>query len=213
VGRSQEGRTLYAVEFGSGSETTLILGGFHGDEKLAVEVTLAFARELRWHGPLLEGRRVVVVPIVNPDGYVAGRRTNARGVDLNRNYPTEDWGGAGRRAGESPASEPETRTVLALIQRLRPSKIVSLHNPYRVNNYDGGQSRALAESMAQFNGYPSTPSIGYPTPGSFGTWAGKERGIAMVTLEIPPGAFPERWRENRWALVSAVRQLRFSTPE
>lgn len=204
IGRSVEGRPIYAAEFGDGPEVTLVFGGFHGDEKLGVDVVLAFCREVRWLP--LEGRKVVVVPILNPDGYVAGRRTNARRVDLNRNFPTRDWAGA----GASPASEPEARVALDLVRRLRPAKIVSVHNPYRVNNWDGAQSEPLARAMADLNGYPSKGSIGYPTPGSFGTWAGKELGIATVTLEIPPGPFAARWRENKWALVAAVRYK--STP-
>lgn len=209
VGTSVEGRAVYAAEFGSGPEITLVFAGFHGNEKTAIDVLLAFCAELRWHGPLLEGRRVVVVPVLNPDGYVAGTRHNARKVDLNRNFPTKDWGAANLRKkdapGPAPASEPETRAAIALVERLRPAKIVSLHDPYRVNNFDGAQSEELAKAMAQFNGYPVKASIGYPTPGSFGTWAGVERGIGMVTLEIPDGSPAGRWRENRWALVAAVR--------
>ncbi|MHC4607287.1 MAG: M14 family zinc carboxypeptidase [Planctomycetota bacterium] len=209
VGRSVEGRDIYAVSFGSGDDVTLIFGGFHGDERTSVEVALRLCSALPHLTGLLEGRRVVVVPIVNPDGYVQGRRWNARGVDLNRNLPTGDWNAANRRKkdhpGAYPASEPEARAVMLLVQRRQPDKIISLHDPLRVNNYDGRQSRDLAHVMAAHNRYPVSDSVGYPTPGSLGTWAGLERGISIVTLEVPKGDAEARWEENRWALVAAIR--------
>jgi len=60
----------------------------------------------------------------------------------------------------------------------------------------------LAEAIAACNGYPVTGSIGYPTPGSFGTWAGHELRIATVTLELPSHHSSRRcWEENRRALL------------
>jgi len=204
IGTSLEGRPIQAAEFGTGSEVTLIFAGFHGNEKIGVTVAHALCRELDIHPSFLRGRRVVIVPILNPDGYARGRRTNAAGIDLNRNFPTRDWRSHVLH-GPSPASEPETCVVMDLVDRLRPVKIISVHDPMRMNNYDGTHSRSLAQWMAEFNAYPVSGTIGYPTPGSFGTWAGVERRIAMVTLEIPNGDPNLRWRENRGALLAAIR--------
>ena len=150
-----------------------------------------------------------VVPVVNPDGFEAHRRENARGVDLNRNFPTMNWGDETLRPSDDPGpaegSEPETRAILNLVRRERPLKIVSLHDPLRVNNYDGPNGEGLAQAMAVHNRYPVKGYIGYPTPGSFGTWAGAELSIPMVTLEVPRGDPANLWRENRWALVAAIR--------
>lgn len=209
VGRSVQDRRVYAIEFGKGPETTLIIGGFHGNEKTSMRVALRLCEELATLEGLLRGRRVVVLPILNPDGYVSNRRQNSRGVDLNRNLPTENWGDATLRKkdrpGAFPASEPETFIAMRMVERYRPDKILSLHSPFRVNNYDGEHSRGLASAMAVHNRYPVKGFIGYPTPGSFGTWAGIERGIPTVTLEIPTGDPALRWRENKWALMAALR--------
>lgn len=208
VGQSVEGRPIYAVEFGDGSEITLVFGGFHGNEFTAVGLALLLCREMPDLVHLIDGHRIVIVPILNPDGYIRGTRANARGVDINRNFPTRNWGDVTLRKrdypGPTPASEPETRVAVDLIQHYTPAKILSIHDPLYMNNYDGGQSEALARAMAAHNGYPVKGDIGYPTPGSFGTWAGVERVIPMVTLEIPPGDLQIRWEENRQAIIAAV---------
>jgi protein MpaA len=106
--------------------------------------------------------------------------------------------------GPSPASEPETRAVMRIIARYRPDRIVTIHSiglGRYCNNYDG-PALTIARAMSRRNGYPVTANIGYPTPGSFGTWAGVERGISVVTLELPSTASPQRcWRDSRDALL------------
>lgn len=190
LGRSVQRRSITAHVGGDGRRGTLIFGGFHGDEPKSVSL----ADELL--GTLLEedrdvDRQWVVVPIVNPDGYAARRRRNARGVDINRNFPTANFEVGDRRrrmfGGDRPASEPETRAVIRAVERFAPRHIVTIHSidgERFCNNYDG-PARDLARMLARANGYPVRASIGYPTPGSFGTWAGVERGIATVTLELP----------------------------
>lgn len=215
VGRSVEDRAIYMATFGSGDDVTLFFSCFHGNERSTPRFAFEFANLLHNDPSLLaEGKRVAIVPIQNPDGFVRGTRTNARGVDLNRNYPTSNWGRQpeGRRPvrfGETPASEPESRTVLKLMAQLQPTRILSVHQPLHCNNPDGPNGLALAELMAEHNGYPVEPYIGFPTPGSYGTYAGKELGIPMVTLELPPGApdseaFDKMWEDNREALLAFV---------
>jgi protein MpaA len=146
---------------------------------------------------------------LNPDGLARQTRVNARGVDLNRNYPTQDWAelnqGEPYYSGMSAASEPETKTMMTVLKLSQPRKIVSIHAPYKVINYDG-PARPLAEAMSVHNGYPVVDSIGYDTPGSFGTYAGKELGIPTITLELPEDEPLEKvWKENRMALIEATR--------
>jgi protein MpaA len=213
IGRSVEGRPIVKAEFGEGDDVTLFFTCFHGSERATPRFGFDFADLLHRNPSLLKpGRRVVVVPIQNPDGFVRGTRSNANGVDLNRNYPTANWGQQldGRRRirfGEAPASEPETRIVLKLLAELQPDRILSVHQPLECNNNDGPNGLALAHLLASYNGYPVEPYIGFPTPGSFGTYAGQERGIPMVTLELPPGGaespeYDEMWRRNRDGLVA-----------
>ncbi len=209
LGTSAEGREILAVQVGSGHPETLILAGVHGDEPKSVYVARRFV-EYVTSDPI--PRSVVIVPVVNPDGYAIRRRRNAAGVDLNRNFPAANWIPGNKRsrfyAGPSPASEPETRAVITLVETLTPKRIISIHSIDKrrfCNNYDG-PAIALARKMAEHNKYPVTGSIGYATPGSFGTWAGVERKIPVVTLELPSHRSPKQcWLDNRDALLAGCR--------
>jgi protein MpaA len=192
---------------GAGRHTTLIMGGFHGSEPLSVQLALRFAEYLYFGYHEKLDCKVVIVPCVNPDGLVRGFRSNSRGVDLNRNFPTKNWttryDKRSHYPGERPASEPETKAVMALIEKYQPDRIVSIHTPLRMVNYDG-PARELAIQIALLNGYPATDDIGYPTPGSLGSYAGVEKNIPTITLELPRESFQKIWKENREALLMTL---------
>ncbi|MCA9776975.1 MAG: murein peptide amidase A [Candidatus Eremiobacteraeota bacterium] len=208
LGVSVEGRPIEAYRYGTGSQTVVFFGAFHGDEPESAEVVRKFAQYLAEHPTLCEDRRAVLIPVVNPDGLSKGRRKNSNQVDLNRNFPTENWNSEGEGGnywgGPAPASEPETAVVVKVLERFKPDRIISIHCPYKCVNYDG-PAQALAEAMSAENGYKVEPSIGYPTPGSFGTYSGIERKIPTITLELPPTGEEDVWTDNREALVKALR--------
>lgn len=193
---------------GVASRVTLVLAGIHGDEPKGVYVALRLLNLLRDEPDIARDRAWVIVPRVNPDGLARRRRRNANLVDINRNFPTNNWTLGDRRSrmfgGERPVSEPETRAVIRCIERFCPSGIVTIHSidgGRECNNFDG-PAAAWARAMSRRNGYPAVASIGYPTPGSFGAWAGVERRIPTITLELPSRASRERcWRDNREALL------------
>ncbi len=132
------------------------------------------------------------IPCLNPDGLQLNTRCNANGVDINRNFPTKNWGEDTSKAGTnpanyysgtSPASEIETKFVIDVIEKYQPELILTLHAPYKIVNYDG-PAKDIAQKISDIIKYPVEPSIGYPTPGSFGTWAGVEKNIPIITLEL-----------------------------
>lgn len=210
LGRSAEGRPLTLYVFGSTGPATLVMGGVHGSEPTGAEVAERLAQFLRTHPDSRRGRVVGVLPRANPDGLARNTRGNANGVDVNRNFPAKNWRKSPKgdsHGGPEPASESETRAIIQAVEMLRPAAIVSIHSISTndpCNNYDG-PAEALANRMAKENGYPVKASIGYPTPGSFGTWAGVERRIPVITLEFPRNlAGPVCWERNRTALLTAI---------
>ncbi len=189
--------------------TVIVLGGFHGDEPKSVHVCRELIKLLTHDASKSASARWVIAPLINPDGYEIRNRRNANKVDLNRNFPTSNWAFGNKRSrmfgGLSPASEPETQAVMTLIEKYPPSVIVTIHsisgNRF-CNNYDGPAKR-FAEAMHARNHYPVTPSIGYPTPGSFGYWAGVEKNIPTITLELPSHHSSKKcWLDNSAAILS-----------
>lgn len=212
IGRSRLGEPLHCTRIGSGPDRTLIVGGVHGDEPQSTAVAERLIELLRADPALAAGCEVAIVPAMNPDGLKQRRRQNAARVDLNRNFPAANWKSShpsGRyHGGPSPTSEPETAAILRLVETFRPHRIVAIHtiNGRRIcNNFDG-PAEPLAIAMSRHNGYPPKATIGYPTPGSFGSWAGCDLGIPIVTLEMPARSKAgECWRQNRDALLAAIR--------
>ena len=164
---------------GNINSSIIVIGCFHGDEpqgKYLIEKYLEQNPETK----------ILFIPCLNKYGFEHNVRTNSNGVDLNRNFPTENWVLSEKDnfyGGCEPASEKETRFVIDIIEKNKPKLILTLHAPYKVVNYDG-PAREISERISQIIGYPVEESIGYPTPGSFGTWAGIERGIKTITLEL-----------------------------
>lgn len=206
-GRSVEARPIFLYERGTGDSSVLVLGSMHGDEEAGGGVVVRLAEAMATERHDSPRQRLVFVPVLNPDGVHRGTRWNAHGVDINRNFPTANWENGERkgiaRHGTEPASEPETKLVMALIERYRPRLIITLHAALHVVNYDG-PGKEIAERIGALNGYPVSGSIGYPTPGSLGTYAGVERQIPIITLELPRVGAEEGWEQNREALLQVL---------
>lgn len=189
-GKSGDGIPLTVHLPDSGRTGIVILAAIHGDES---ETTVAVSEALRClpSGDL----QAAVILCGNPDGMLRGTRGNARGVDLNRNFPTSNWKpdpvfyksrandarDIALSPGAKPASEPETVALISLIDRLQPRAVVSLHSALACVD-DSGASH-LGRQLADRCALPFLTEIGYPTPGSMGTWA-SERGLNLVTLEL-----------------------------
>jgi protein MpaA len=210
LGQSVQGTPLILAIFGHGPDRVLIFGGIHGSEPTSAVLARKLADYLRIHWELFNGRTVAILAEANPDGLAGQRRVNAHGVDLNRNFPAANWqlSRGRRRHGSAAASEPETRAIIQAVELIRPSRIISIHSTRRgthCNNFDG-PAEHLASLMSRFNGYPVKTTMGYPTPGSFGSWAGIDRAIPTITLELPSDlSGSECWRENADALVAFIQ--------
>lgn len=162
--------------------TILFIGGFHGDEPQGVNILNDFLNENKKSFP----NSLYIIPCLNPDGFKSNTRTNSNGTDLNRNFPTKNWQPSEKNefySGPSAASEIETQFMVKVLSNICPDVILTLHAPFKIVNYDG-PAKELSETIGKIMNYPVENDIGYPTPGSFGTYCGVERNIKTITLEL-----------------------------
>lgn len=183
-------------------KTVLVIGVMHGDEpqgKFLIEkylssqksFALKFLDKFSVCKRFVPKNRMLFIPCLNPDGMDLKTRANASEIDINRNFPTKNWVrepfASEYYGGENPASEIETKFVMDILEEgvngEKIDVILAFHSPYKVVNYDG-PAQEIAQEISKIIGYPVQQDIGYPTPGSFGTYAGIERGIPIITLEL-----------------------------
>lgn len=204
VGTSVEGQPIECFVLGQGWDVTFILAAIHGHEPAGMPLIRRLAKYLVRQQHLLEGRKVILVPVANPDGMAHNTRFNARGIDLNRNFATANRRNTAR-FGNRALSEPEARAINRLIQQYAPDRIVSIHQPLACIDYDG-PAEALASRMAEYCDLP-VRKLG-ARPGSLGSYAGLTLGIPIITLELPQ--YAERldsellWEQYGSALIAAV---------
>ena len=190
LGQSREGRpvlarTLGAPKPGQGALRVAVIAGIHGDEQ---EGLRHLDEIVGWLGEV--PAEVRLIADASPDGSAAGTRHTTRGVDPNRNWPASNFSPSPQR-GAAPLSEPEVAAVHRDLVAFDPQLVVVLHSTRRgpFVNYDG-PAEGYAERFAAAAGEPwrVEPSMGYPTPGSFGSWMGVDRGVATLTIEFLRGS-------------------------
>jgi len=211
-GKSVQGRVLFSRDIMAASPQLriLVIGGIHGDEKSSGSLVLHWIQHAHETPSNALWR---FIPVLNPDGLVAkpARRMNANGVDLNRNFPTSQWAKEAkfywetrtrrdprRWPGPKPLSEPESRFLHSEMDRFKPDLIVSIHAPYGLLDYDGPSApppklgRLFLDQVGIF-------------PGSLGNYAGVNRGVPVVTIELPNALLTPTDAEMRQMWLDLLR--------
>lgn len=170
IGTSVGGRPIVAERRGTpGGTPVLVIGVIHGNEDAGV----AIVEELRTMA-VPDGVELWLVESINPDGQAAQQRGNANLVDLNRNFP-HDWTpiaspGEWEYSGSGPASEPETRALMAFAERVRPRLTIWYHQDlYRLTPAKGFDGELRAR-YAELTGLPIAPVTGGTYTGVAATW-------------------------------------------
>lgn len=214
--RSVMGRPIWGrdVQSEDSKLRVLVLGAIHGDEMsssalvfhwiaLAQSPPADMAMPIHWR----------FIPALNPDGLFArpARRVNARGVDLNRNFPTPNWERDARHyweartrkdprrwPGREALSEPESRFLLDQMNSFKPNLIVSVHAPYALLDFDGPSvppNRLGRLYLDQVGIYP----------GSLGNYGGVHKGVPVVTIELPSASRTPQDAEMRQMWLDLLR--------
>jgi len=194
----------------------LVVGGTHGDELTSVSMVFRWIEKLnQFHTGLFHWH---MVPMMNPDGVLksGATRTNANGIDLNRNLPSDDWAlnalkywrektgkNERRYPGESPASEPETQWLIDEIESFQPDAIIAVHAPYGLVDFDAPVLNTAPKSLGRL-----MLNILGTYPGSLGNYAGVNRNIPVITLELPHAWVMPSTAETAKLWEDIVRWLR-----
>jgi protein MpaA len=229
-GTSVKGRPLMYAVFGDekATNTTLIFSMVHSDEITPLYLGFQIAAWAKTNMAEHPNAKLIIAPLVNPDGFmdVPKTRTNAHGVDCNRNFTTKDWARDALKAwrkkfhsekrrfpGYKPNSEPETVFQKMLIEKFKPNKIVSIHSPLNIIDYDGPDhvkllnfSREYVQKCEELRKKVKASSSGF-FPGSLGNYTGQELGIPTITLELPTARAEkaeEYWKQLKKGIVTVV---------
>lgn len=205
IGYSLAGRPIEVYTFGNGEREYLIVAGIHGGYEYN---TISLANELityiNEHPEVIPSDvTLYIIRNMNPDGEARAHgvdgRVNNNGVDLNRNFPTENWVADWNRdgcwiyrpttGGLYGGSEPETRTVMSFVEPRAITALIS-YNSAALGVFPGGapwteESKRLAKALAKATGYPYPPiDTGCVYTGTLADWA-VENGVgAAVDMEL-----------------------------
>jgi N-acetylmuramoyl-L-alanine amidase len=186
IGHSEQGRPIRAMRVGSprARVKVMVVGTIHGNEQAGRAV---IARLRRARPP--RGTAVWLVDDANPDGTAANDRHNARGVDLNRNFPYRWQPQDGvYESGSGPASEPETRVMQSFIERERPRVSLWYHQALRMVVKSTGDPK-LERLYSVRSGLPRRSLPRYH--GTAVSWQNHSfTGDSAFVVELPGGALP-----------------------
>ncbi|HKI55062.1 MAG TPA: M14 family zinc carboxypeptidase [Anaerolineales bacterium] len=205
IGLSHGGRPIEVYKFGEGNREYLIVAGIHGGyERNTIALANELIRYIDSHPEVVpDNVTLYIIRNMNPDGEARAEgvdgRVNNRGVDLNRNFPTENWVADWNRdgcwiyrpttGGSYGGSEPETRTVMSFIASHNIQALISYHSA-ALGVFPGGvpwepESIRLARILAKSTNYPYPPlDTGCEYTGTLADWA-VENGVgAAVDMEL-----------------------------
>jgi protein MpaA len=221
VGESVLGIPIEAWWPTTSRPTRVVWAAIHGEESVTLQAAHHLLRVVH-----ADDACAVVVPVLNPDGVLAGTRQNARGVDLNRNFPGDSWSPAPsptfwstsitktteRRTqlsstGTHAGSEPETQAIMSLVERVAPELVIDLHTPLECVIAVSEAALAIAEHLAEPAGIRIVRELDGPTPGDSASWC-EAAGATAVTYEFELAPMPTIWSRHAEALVRCIVERR-----
>jgi len=195
-GHSVEGSPILIKSFQNEKDENrhpriLLIGGTHGNEYASISTIYKWITLLNQsHTDTYDWR---IIPLLNPDGLMqkSSSRTNANGVDLDRNFPTNDgdhnamqyWEENTNRdpeyfPGKKALSEPESQWLAEEIKQYQPDAIITIHAPLSSSAY---KSSNIKQSKKGGQYQQSITTF----PGSFNQYVGTEINIPILTVELP----------------------------
>jgi carboxypeptidase D len=238
IGVSTQGRSILALAISDhpreeeDEPEVRVVGGIHGDERLGARLPGVLAEWLlaNYGGSDADGLRATalvndleiwILPVFNPDGYVADRRENANGKDLNRSFPDGFLDGVGsvyeEGAPDTAGRQPETAAMMSWTASRRFSLSAHLHTgallvcyPYGNNEssswtYSASPDDSLFIDLGHtyVDNHPTMGTSGtvaeglinssawYPVVGELADWAYRYTGTLDLTMELDRSDDPD----------------------
>lgn len=210
IGTSVLGTPIVAARYGTASgPVVLVVGQVHGSEKGSRQVIRGIVAAFKEKSPNVN---LWILDVANPDGATKNLRTNSRGVDLNRNFPTFDWklSAKGRYfSGKYPASEPETKALVWFIEKYRPIMSVWYHQVGPVVDPHPMGNPSIMRTYARTVGYPySSARCAGSCVGTATTFHSETvKGSTAFVVELPAKVTKDHVDRNVLALSSVLTLL------
>ncbi|HEY4963085.1 MAG TPA: M14 family zinc carboxypeptidase [Candidatus Saccharimonadales bacterium] len=202
IGSSVLGRPITAYKFGNGPSMVLYIAAMEGNEQNSANLLTQWIPAVDANpGKIPSYRTLVIIPQINPDGYAANTRLNAAGIDLNRNFPANNWqtqvteplgnGAPTNGGGPTPLSAPESQALANFYETNKPRLAITEHSHGGiVEANDAGDSIALGTEYAKLSNYRAIPTsqignfFNYTTTGAFEDWANDKLGLPVLEVEL-----------------------------
>ncbi len=223
IGYSVQNRPIESYIYGDGYKKIIYVGGTHaGSEANAVTLMNRWKFYIENNLDKIPfGYQVIIIPMHNPDGYCGNSRYNANGVDLNRNFATNNWSSIGYlwsrqvSGGPYPFSEVENQALKKYLEKERVEKLISYHSAadqiFASEIVPGAlypPSFEFAKFYNQFSHYNDAEEsyvwTHYPISGDLSSWASQYFRIPALTVELSDGVSND-WEKNLSAMIEAIR--------
>ena len=207
IGKTTEGRKMHSMHLGTSGVRTLVIAGLNGEDRVAVRWLEQLAQGLASQPNLIENNEVFFFRAGNPDGLVHQYKGNARGVPLNRNFPSRRFRQpVGMPQFATPASEVETRVILDTLYSFRPRRVIHLSSTTgRSEVIYNRLSKPVAtelERSAKLGLFPFDPE---QNPGSIEDFADGTLEAAVLSLKVNAGRdWQQTWTRLQPQVLAAV---------
>ena len=208
--RSTQGRPIEVTRIGDGPRHVVVLASLHGNETQSLSLVTSLAKHLAENPDELSGQSVLIIRTPNPDALRAGTAYNARGVDLNRNFPSNNWKQLPQnRGGARVGSEVETRALVKMLEEFRPELVIHVKDTKDASIVNAeGNIRDKSEAIARDHNWKDAKGLGQLTSGSLEHYCNTRLKCPCLTMLAHRETTPEdAWQLYQPVLVSALNDL------
>ena len=242
IGKSIKGKDLLVMKISDNVEMDEVepefkyISSMHGDEITGRELTVSLIEEIAAkYGTdpeltaLVNNTELYIMPSMNPDGSELRQRGNARGIDLNRNFPdmTRDRQSSpnGREIENQAVMRFQAARQFALSANFHGGTIVvnypwdSKYDLHPMNDFIVELSLAYADlnpemrSSREFNQGITNGAAWYVVKGGMQDWSYVWHNDLQITVELSHEKWPTYseipafYRSNRDSMVKFMREI------